>query len=274
MIEANGRTAFYAAMLAAGTILMVTHTDTIAAKVAIGITSVGAFIVALIMAPRLRAPSPEAVERVVHQRVVPAGILLVLFFQQAVELISTSIVTNAAVLTKVYVPAEIFCLSAGIASAINLAIGIIPLVVFQIALGVALVVGVASWALLMFGNTPSQPVLHQGTYFLPILGFCAAVAGARAHSPDLPIEIEAERLDQVDQALAAGADTILVDNMSTADIRAAVALVRGRAKIEISGGVTLERIPELAETGADFVSVGALTHSAPAVDISFEIEPI
>jgi len=104
-------------------------------------------------------------------------------------------------------------------------------------------------------------------------GVKAAVERARAHRPGMPIEIEAERLDQVDEALAAGADTILVDNMSTASIRDAVALARGRAKIEISGGVTLERVPELASTGADYVSVGALTHSAPAVDISFEIEP-
>jgi nicotinate-nucleotide pyrophosphorylase (carboxylating) len=105
-------------------------------------------------------------------------------------------------------------------------------------------------------------------------GVKAAVERMRAHRPELPVEIEAETLAQVDEALAAGADTILVDNMSTPDIRAAVARVSGRAKIEISGGVTLERIPELAATGADFVSVGALTHSAPAVDISFEIEPI
>ena len=104
-------------------------------------------------------------------------------------------------------------------------------------------------------------------------GVSAAVARARAHRPDMPVEIEAERLDQVDAALAAGAETILVDNMSTADIREAVARARGRARIEISGGVTLDRIPELAATGADFVSVGALTHSAPAIDISFEIEP-
>jgi nicotinate-nucleotide pyrophosphorylase (carboxylating) len=104
-------------------------------------------------------------------------------------------------------------------------------------------------------------------------GVAAAVAKARAHRPGMPVEIEAERLDQVDAALAAGADTILVDNMSTAEIRDAVARARGRARIEISGGVTLERIPELAATGADFVSVGALTHSAPAIDISFEIEP-
>ncbi len=105
-------------------------------------------------------------------------------------------------------------------------------------------------------------------------GVQAAVERVRAHRPGMRVEIEAETLEQVDQALAAGAETILVDNMSTADIRAAVTRSRGRAQIEISGGVTLERMPELAATGADFVSVGALTHSAPAIDISFEIEPI
>jgi nicotinate-nucleotide pyrophosphorylase (carboxylating) len=104
-------------------------------------------------------------------------------------------------------------------------------------------------------------------------GVEAAVARARAYRPGLAVEIEAETLAQVDEALAAGAETILVDNMSTALIREAVATARGRAKVEISGGVTLERIPELAATGADFVSVGALTHSASAIDISFEIEP-
>ena len=105
-------------------------------------------------------------------------------------------------------------------------------------------------------------------------GVRAAVDRVRAYKPGVPIEIEAETLDQVDEALAAAAETILVDNMSTADIRAAVARAQGRARIEVSGGVTLDRIPELATTGADFVSVGALTHSAPAIDISFEIEPI
>jgi len=104
-------------------------------------------------------------------------------------------------------------------------------------------------------------------------GVEAAIQRARAHRPGLPVEIEAETLAQVDEALAAGADIILVDNMTTSRIRDAVTRARGRAKIEISGGVTLERIPELAATGADFVSVGALTHSAPAVDISFEIRP-
>ena len=105
-------------------------------------------------------------------------------------------------------------------------------------------------------------------------GVKAAVEGARVYRPGAPIEIEAETLAQVDEALSAGAETILLDNMSTPDIRTAVERAKGRAKIEISGGVTLSRIPELASTGADFVSVGALTHSAPAVDISFEIEPV
>jgi nicotinate-nucleotide pyrophosphorylase (carboxylating) len=105
-------------------------------------------------------------------------------------------------------------------------------------------------------------------------GVGAAVARVRACRPAMAVEVEAQTLAEVDDALAAGADTILVDNMSTGDIRAAVVRARGRSKIEISGGVTLERLPELAATGADFVSVGALTHSAPAIDISFEIESI
>ena len=103
-------------------------------------------------------------------------------------------------------------------------------------------------------------------------GIASAVARVRARST-AAIEVEVETLDQVDQALAAGADILLLDNMTTDDIRQAVRRSRGRAKTEISGGVTLARIHELASTGADFVSIGALTHSAPAVDISFDIEP-
>jgi len=105
-------------------------------------------------------------------------------------------------------------------------------------------------------------------------GVAAAVARCRASRPDLRLEVEAQSLAEFDEALAAGADIILVDNMSLGDVREAVRRADGRTKIEISGGVTLDRIPELASTGADFVSAGALTHSAPAVDISFEIEPI
>lgn len=105
-------------------------------------------------------------------------------------------------------------------------------------------------------------------------GVAEAIARMRERRPGMPIEIEAQSLAEVDAALAAGVDRLLVDNMSTGQIRDAVARARGRAKIEISGGVTLARIPELAATGADFVSVGALTHSSPAIDISFELEPL
>ena len=103
-------------------------------------------------------------------------------------------------------------------------------------------------------------------------GVAAAIRRARQARPDLPLEIEAQSLDQVDEALAAGVDILLVDNLGPAEVREAVSRARGRARIEISGGVTLDRLDALAATGADLVSVGALTHSAPAADISFEIE--
>jgi nicotinate-nucleotide pyrophosphorylase (carboxylating) len=100
-----------------------------------------------------------------------------------------------------------------------------------------------------------------------------AVTLMRSANRDMPTEVEAQSLAQVDEALAAGADIVLLDNLSTPEIVEAVQRCRGRARTEISGGVTLPRMPELAATGADFVSVGALTHSAPAIDLSLEIEP-
>ena len=105
-------------------------------------------------------------------------------------------------------------------------------------------------------------------------GVQVAIAKARAYRPDLLIEIEAQTLDEVDAAIEGGADIVLADNMSTDQVRETVRRARGRARVEISGGVTLDRLPELSATGAERVSVGALTHSAPAVDISFEIQPV
>jgi nicotinate-nucleotide pyrophosphorylase (carboxylating) len=100
-----------------------------------------------------------------------------------------------------------------------------------------------------------------------------AVTRMRKANREMPTEVEAQTLDEVDEALRAGAEIILLDNLSTFDIVEAVKRCRGRAKTEISGGVTLLRMRELAATGADCISIGALTHSAPAVDLSFEIEP-
>lgn len=93
-----------------------------------------------------------------------------------------------------------------------------------------------------------------------------------AEAQTLPVEVETQSLVEVREAIEAGADIIMLDNLTTAEMQEAITLIAGRAKVELSGGVTLDRIPALAALGADFVSVGALTHSAPAADISLEIE--
>lgn len=103
-------------------------------------------------------------------------------------------------------------------------------------------------------------------------GVREAVQRMKDAQQEMPIEIEAQSLEQVDEAIAAGADIILLDNLSIDQVREAVRRIGGRAKAEISGGVTLEQIAQLAATGANYVSVGALTHSAPAADLSFELE--
>ncbi|MBV9604439.1 MAG: carboxylating nicotinate-nucleotide diphosphorylase, partial [Solirubrobacterales bacterium] len=105
-------------------------------------------------------------------------------------------------------------------------------------------------------------------------GVGEAVRRARVHAPDLTLEVECRTLAEVDDALAAGAPWILLDNMTVAQLSEAVRHVAGRAKLEASGGVTLQTLREIAGTGVDFVSVGALTHSAPALDLSLLLEPI
>lgn len=105
-------------------------------------------------------------------------------------------------------------------------------------------------------------------------GVGAAVRAARAHAPELALEVECRTLAEVQEALQAGAPMILLDNMDLQALRDAVALVGGRAKLEASGGVTLERLREVASTGVDFISIGALTHSAPALDLSLLLTPL
>jgi len=100
-----------------------------------------------------------------------------------------------------------------------------------------------------------------------------AIGLARQWSPHtVRIEIEVTTLDELAQALEAGADIVLLDNMAIADLRTAVDLTAGRALLEASGGVTLESVAEIAAAGVDLISVGALTHSAPALDISLELD--
>ncbi|MGH2859195.1 MAG: carboxylating nicotinate-nucleotide diphosphorylase [Solirubrobacteraceae bacterium] len=105
-------------------------------------------------------------------------------------------------------------------------------------------------------------------------GVGAAVLAARREAPGLPLEVECRTPAEVDEALAAGAELLLLDNMTPGQLREAVAHVAGRARIEASGGVTLQTLRTVAETGVDFVSLGALTHSAPALDLSLILEPL
>ena len=102
-------------------------------------------------------------------------------------------------------------------------------------------------------------------------GVAQAVKMAKAYAPFVrKIEVEVETLDQVREAVEAGADIIMLDNMSDADMRTAVQLIAGRAQTECSGNVTVENIARLKDIGVDFVSSGALTHSAPILDLSMK----
>ena len=114
-------------------------------------------------------------------------------------------------------------------------------------------------------------VLIKDNHIKAAGGIGNAVRGARAHIPHtMKIEVEASTLEQVAEALAVGADIILLDNMDTETMRQAVEIIGGRAISEASGGLTEARIAEVAATGVNVLSVGALTHSAPALDISLD----
>ncbi|MDX6670024.1 MAG: hypothetical protein QOI91_387 [Solirubrobacteraceae bacterium] len=105
-------------------------------------------------------------------------------------------------------------------------------------------------------------------------GVGEAVRRARNAAPGVPLEVECRTTAEIDEALAAGAPRILLDNMTPERLREAVARVAGRAALEASGGVTLESLREVAATGVQFVSLGALTHSAVALDLSLTLEPL
>ena len=116
-------------------------------------------------------------------------------------------------------------------------------------------------------------VLIKENHIVAAGGITEAIRRARAYIPHtLKIEIETETLSQVDEALAAGADIIMLDNMSLDEMRIAVVTIGGRALVEASGGVNLERVRAIAETGVDIISVGALTHSPRAMDISMLLD--
>ncbi len=117
-------------------------------------------------------------------------------------------------------------------------------------------------------------ILIKDNHIAAAGSIAAAVSAARNAAPALAdtIEVEVSSPAEIDEALAAGAGRLLLDNMDTTQVRAAVAQVGGRAELEVSGGVTVERLPELASTGVDWISMGALTHSAPSLDLSMSLQ--
>jgi nicotinate-nucleotide pyrophosphorylase (carboxylating) len=122
----------------------------------------------------------------------------------------------------------------------------------------------------------SDAALIKDNHVLAAGGVAAAFAAVRAGFPDLPVEIECDTVTQVGEAVAAGADLVLLDNMSVDEIRAAVAMVRASGsdcRLEASGGLTLASAAAVAATGVDYLAVGALTHSAPVLDIGADLRP-
>src|SRR5450755_1821440 len=120
----------------------------------------------------------------------------------------------------------------------------------------------------------SDAALIKDNHVLAAGGITAAFAAVRAAFPGLPVEIECDTVTQVGEAVVAGADLVLLDNMSVAEIRASVAIVResgGGCRLEASGGLTLATAAEVAATGVDYLAVGALTHSAPVLDIGADL---
>lgn len=120
-------------------------------------------------------------------------------------------------------------------------------------------------------NDLGSAVLIKDNHIVAAGGVRAAIEAARARAPHTSrIECEVDSLDQLEEALAARADIVLLDNMDTRTVEEAVRRTRGRALLEASGGITLERIAELSRAGVDAISVGALTHSTPAADIGLD----
>ena len=116
-------------------------------------------------------------------------------------------------------------------------------------------------------------VLIKENHIMACGGVAAAVEAARTLAVGVPVEVEIENLDQLQEALAAGADRLLLDNMDADRLRAAVAATAGRARLEASGGITLEGVRGIAETGVDYISIGDLTKHVQAVDLSMRFVP-
>jgi nicotinate-nucleotide pyrophosphorylase (carboxylating) len=134
----------------------------------------------------------------------------------------------------------------------------------------------AKYAVVCGGGMNHRVGLYDGILIkdnhIAVAGSVAeAVRRVRATASSLPIEVEADTLEQVDAAVSAGVDIVMLDNMDDATIRDAIQRIGGRARVELSGNMTLERVQRLAGSGADYVSIGAITQSAPAADLGLDV---
>ena len=120
----------------------------------------------------------------------------------------------------------------------------------------------------------SDAAMVKDNHVVAAGGVANAYRMVRETFPDVPVEVECDSVEQVAEAIAAGADLLLLDNMTTERLRECVRVADGRARLEASGGLSLDRAREVAETGVDYLSVGALTHSAPVLDLGFDLRPV
>ena len=119
----------------------------------------------------------------------------------------------------------------------------------------------------------SDQALVKDNHVLAAGGVVPAYCAVRERYPDLPVQVEVTSLEQLRELLDAGCDSVLLDNMGTDQMAEAVRITGGRARLEASGGLTLDRAKEVAATGVDFIAVGAITHSAPVLDVAMDLLP-
>jgi nicotinate-nucleotide pyrophosphorylase (carboxylating) len=120
----------------------------------------------------------------------------------------------------------------------------------------------------------ADSALLKDNHIAAVGGIAPAVAAIKSEFPNIRIEVEIDRLDQLTEAINAGVDEILLDNMTPDQCLEAVRLTEGRVKLEASGGISLESVRKYAETGVDYIAVGAITHSAPILDIGLDISEV
>lgn len=120
----------------------------------------------------------------------------------------------------------------------------------------------------------AESALLKDNHIAAVGGITAAVAAIKNHFPGILVEVEIDYLDQLEEAISAGVEEVLLDNMTPEQCREAVRITNGRVKLEASGGISLDRVREYAEAGVDYIAVGAITHSAPILDIGLDISEV